>query len=523
MNLLTDSLLRAVTDRGEEALTLPGLLAALGQDRVDHLVGLQRHQADAFHVFLCCLAGAVLARDGETDPVQSEAYWREGLRSLAGEAGDDAWTLVVPDLSRPAFMQPPLPAADHDRLKPIASSADALDVLVTSKNHDVKRERARFSTPDEWVYALVSLQTMSGYLGSGNQGIVRMNGGYGNRPIVELVRSHRMGSRWRDAVARLLRYRRQVLDEGFGYDPDGLVLVWLEPWDGRSSLPLSRLDPFHVEICRRVRLTTAGTTIRAASVRADAPRIGAKELKGVVGDAWLPVDLAADGRNREGAVQALTVPPRGLTPDILRRLVFADGLRTTPLQQPGEGWKGPLWLTASVLVRGEGRTDGFHECHIPIPPPVQPRLFGPPEKREPLAQLGKTAVEYAGIVENRVLKPAIFTYLEAAPASLELDRAATNAWWQRFAGRFGGLWAESYFPWLWSVPDPFEEERVLAQWVTILRDHALTVLDEARMALPRRAGRQYRAWVAADRTFWGSLYRAFPFVKEGEHERVTTP
>ena len=113
MNLLTDPLLRAITDQGEELLSLPALLAALGHDRVQHLTGLQRHQADAFHVFLCYLAGAVLARNNHTNPIQDEEYWRQGMRSLAGEAGDDAWTLVVDDLTRPAFMQPPLPVGDH--------------------------------------------------------------------------------------------------------------------------------------------------------------------------------------------------------------------------------------------------------------------------------------------------------------------------------------------------------------------------------------------------------------------------
>lgn len=108
MNLLVDPLLRVQTARGLEHMSLPALLAALGRDEVEHLPGLQRHQEDAFHVFLCCLAGAILSRRGDSDPVQPEEYWRSGLRGLAGEAGDDAWTLVVADVSRPAFMQPPL-------------------------------------------------------------------------------------------------------------------------------------------------------------------------------------------------------------------------------------------------------------------------------------------------------------------------------------------------------------------------------------------------------------------------------
>ena len=74
MNLLTDPVFRTETDRGRETLTLPGLLAALGEDRVETLGGIQRHQADAFHVFLCSLAACILARRGDDEPRQDEDY-----------------------------------------------------------------------------------------------------------------------------------------------------------------------------------------------------------------------------------------------------------------------------------------------------------------------------------------------------------------------------------------------------------------------------------------------------------------
>lgn len=520
MNLLSDPLLRAVTDRGEEALSLPALLEALGQDRVQHLTGLQRHQADAFHVFLCYLAGAILARQNQGDPVQSEAYWREGMRLLAGEAGDNAWTLVVDDLSKPAFMQPPLPKGDHGKLKRAADSADALDLLPTAKNHDLKQVRAIHSWPDEWVYALVSLQTMSGYYGRGNPGIARMNSGFGNRPIVELVRSHSPGLRWRDAVIRLLDYRSTLLAGAYGYDPQGLVLVWLEPWDGKSGIPLSSLDPFYIEICRRVRLRSDGPRVWAEGVPSDTNRIAAKELKGVVGDAWLPADVGSAGAKKAAEAKALTISPQGLTADILRRIVFADRIQLTPLQRPQPAWSGTLWLTISVLVRGQGTTDGFHAREIPIPPPVRVRLFGPPIKREPFAQLARSALEYTGILENRVLKPALFAYIEGAPETIQFDRASAKAWWQRFSGRFASLWSQDYFPWLWAVPDPFEEEPLLKSWVKLLSDHALTVLHEASAAMPKRTGRLYRTQVQAERIYWSSLYREFPMLKEEKHERT---
>src|SRR5690606_1463419 len=147
------------------------------------------HQQDPFHVFLTSLATAVLARDNESDPVQSAGHWRERLRRLAGIAGDDAWMLEVGDRSRSAFIQPTVPARDHRRLSLSAATPDALDVLQTAKNHDVKSARASRPHVDYWIYAIISLQTMSGFLGRGNYGISKMNSGFGNRSIVELLRT----------------------------------------------------------------------------------------------------------------------------------------------------------------------------------------------------------------------------------------------------------------------------------------------------------------------------------------------
>ncbi len=521
MNLLTDPLFRIQAAHGVESVSLPALMATLGRDGVEHLVGIQRHQEDAFHVFLCQLATAILARAGHMDPVQSEDYWREGLLSLAGDAGDDAWKLVVDDLSRPAFMQSPLPEEDAKNLKLRAHTPDELDLLATAKNHEVKKARALHPHADEWIYALMSVQTMSGFFGRGNPGISRMNSGFGNRSIVELVRRHTPGSRWCDAVPRLLQHRQEVLAGPYGYDPHGQVLVWIESWDGRSQLPLSRLDPLCVEICRRVRLRGQASVSHADAVPSDSPRIHAKELNGVVGDAWLPIDLGKPGDGKLHTEKALTISPQGLTPDTLRRLVFVDGVKLSPLQRPLPSWDGEAWLTISVLVRGQGTTDGFHEQSIRIPAATQRRLFGPPEQREPLAALSRAGIDYAGTMRNRVLRPAVFAYLEGAPDRIMYDRDSAQAWWDRLARRFDNLWSDDYFPWLWSVPEPFDEQDVLNRvWALKLRDHALRVLREVERAMPSHAGRRYRSSVLAERVFWGCLYRKdnFPFFKEGGKE-----
>lgn len=185
MNLLTEPMLRVQTTVDIKVMNLPELLAALGANEVESLPGLQRHQEDALHIFLCYLGGAVLARAGINNPMQSEEFWREGLRQLAGRNDDCAWILVVDDVMQPAFMQAPLAnQADWKRFSPKANTPDELDVLQTAKNHDLKSQRAYAADLEAWVYALISLQTMSGYMGRGNYGIARMNSGTGSRVCV---------------------------------------------------------------------------------------------------------------------------------------------------------------------------------------------------------------------------------------------------------------------------------------------------------------------------------------------------
>jgi len=91
----------------------------------------------------------VLARERKADPVQDQAFWRDGIRRLTGRDDDCAWTLVVEDLGKPAFMQPPIPGNSAPSLKPAALTPDNMDILPTAKNHDVKAARSSLAYPDE--------------------------------------------------------------------------------------------------------------------------------------------------------------------------------------------------------------------------------------------------------------------------------------------------------------------------------------------------------------------------------------
>lgn len=507
MNLLVDPVFRVRTSEGIGRHDLPGLMALLGEDKVESLPGLQRHQEDAFHVFLCYLAGAVLARTGASDPRQDADYWREGIRDLTRQEGcadDSAWTLVVEDPTKPAFMQPPAPdkATFEQDYKPKAASPDALDVMQTAKNHDVKSTRAISTDQESWLYALVSLQTTIGFLGAGNQGISRMNGGFGSRPFVAWRGGLRSGLRFIQDVGALIAQRPALLEPPYPYRPGGKTLLWISSWDGTTSLSMNSLDPFYIEIARRIRITQYQGGLTALGASCAKTRVAAKAFSGNLGDPWIPINIKTNG--------ALTVPESGLTPGLLRDLIFGDGnLRPAAMQVPATT-TGSGWLNASVLVRGQGTTDGFHEATIRIPERARPALFGGGIQRDQLAKLSKRGLDTAATIQFKALRPALFSLMEGGPKTIVLDKTEVAKWVDSAAHPFGLNWNPLYFDWLWSTLDTPDEDAALRPWFEQLRKLAQDTLNRAMERTPLRGGRSYRAKTKSQDMFIGSLYKNFP-------------
>ena len=174
---------------------------------------MRPHQRSAWHMFLVQLGALALWSVGRDTVPEEPADWVAILRRLTPEHTDDApWRLVVEDPAKPAFLQPPDPGGlVWSRL----ATPDALDLLITSRNHDLKQTIARQASPEDWVFALVSLQTSEGFGGRSNYGIARMNGGSSSRPMLGLAPAEEGDtsidpSRWwvRD-VRRLLATARE--------------------------------------------------------------------------------------------------------------------------------------------------------------------------------------------------------------------------------------------------------------------------------------------------------------------------
>ena len=258
INVLTDPVIRCdASDGSRVGASLPDVYAELMSDAIDAFPALRPHQRHAWHAFLVQLGAMALHRAGASEPPGDADGWASIIRGLTpDDAGDECWQLVVDDITKPAFLQPPAGSADREPdYKHEVRTPDELDMLVTARNHDLKSAVAGEASTDDWVFALVTLQTMEGYGGPNNYGISRMNGGYGNRPAFTLAPPGGPGAQVRRDILALLDQRPNLLSE-YPTRDGGHRLIWTIPWDGASeeALLLNQLDPFYIEICRRVRL-----------------------------------------------------------------------------------------------------------------------------------------------------------------------------------------------------------------------------------------------------------------------------
>ena len=497
LNILTEPVIRMDTTAGRREASLPEVYAALMADEVNAFPALRPHPRHSWHAFLVQLGAMAMHRGGVSEPPGDAAAWAALIHGLTPDWPDDEpWQLAVDNITRPAFMQPPAQSAGKQaEYKNSVATPDALDMLVTSKNHDLKSALASDARPDDWLFALVSLQTMEGFGGSGNYGISRMNGGLGSRPAFSLTPSTRPGAHARRDIIALLTENRKLLSDS---KPG---LLWTMPWDGTAAeaLTLDRLTPLYIEICRRVRLLTdAEGHLYAIRTSSKAARISAKASNGVTQDPWTPIDL----RDKKGN-KALTLPFGGFT---YRRVVdYLDETKFTlpALAEPTAADQDKMQLVARAMVRGQGKTEGHYERIIPIRSKAL-------RSRGDLGSIARDRVNQIGAVQ-RILSHAIQVFLargDADGTSPEHRRLAT-LWLKRLDEIvdyrfFDDLQDESEIP----ADNRAERERIRYQWLRDFVIHkARGILQDATDALPCPAMFRYEARVSAEGLFEGRVRR----------------
>ncbi len=360
-NLLMESQISVSSRTGQkEALSLPELFAAMARQEVARFEALRVHQSPAWHMFLVQLAALALWPTGKDCPPADGKSWTALLRQLTGDfAEDEPWCMIVENPERPAFLQPP--CSSGLRWKPVPTP-DNLDILNSSKNFDVKHAVGFANEPEDWLYALVSVQTMAGYSGRGNHGIVRMSSGLSSRPLLGLAPGSAL-DRTADASAWWARDVRRLLQGPRSSDigtVGGPALLWCLPWKEGEKLRIPDLDPLFIEVCRRVRLTAEGAQIMAQRSTSLRPRIDAGAFKGNIGDPWIPVESKRNGKS-------LTLGKHGFTYIRLCELLFSGDWERPVLAQHGPEETGGMVLIAEALARGRHKTEGFHARRVPIP------------------------------------------------------------------------------------------------------------------------------------------------------------
>ena len=504
-NLLHEPLIRVrLTDGTTTVMSLPEVYGAMSTDGVAAFPALRTHQRHAWHAFLAQLGAIALHRASRDAPPGKAADWCELLRNLTSEFGDDEpWCLTVDDPRRPAFLQSPAPNGLDD-YHGRAMTPDDLDILVTAKNHDVKQTVATENVPDDWIFALIDLQTMAGFLGAGNYGIARMNGGFSARPCLGLAPAEGgVGAHLFHDMRRMLTGRTALLESYQDYfDPvHGLALTWLEPWDGALSLDLRNLDPYFIEISRRVRLRVDDSVIVAWTASSNAARIAAKDARGNLGDFWTPVSRQ-DGK-------ALSLSVVGFRYDRLAKLILDETAFSHPpamridTTQPGR-WR----VVARGVAGGQGKTEGYHERRDIAFDRVTVSALLRPQQRDVLARIAEAEIEEIREVE-KALRFGVAVAASGGKDTADLTKA-DRARAIPYARRLDAVADAQFFSAL--------ENRFLATTETAVADRrakfardliaaAEKLLNEAVDTVPCPAVRRHRARARAVNAFWGRLRR----------------
>lgn len=485
-----------------------GVFAALSRGEAVSFPAARPHQRVPLHAFCTQVAAMAMSRAGIDEPPGEAVAWRELLYGLTPDWPDgEAWELVVGDWSKPALLQPPLPEPGlRGEYKGLELAPDGLDMLVTSKNHDLKAERMQRGTAQDWFLALLTLQTTEGFMGAGNFGISRMNGGFGSRVFLQIRPEGGTGAAFRRDLRELLAARQEILSGDDRFADDGPGLIWLLPWSGKPpGQPFDGLDPFYVEICRRVRICCdAEGQLSAQTAGSKGTRIVAGPLNGVTGDPWAP--LVAGGGKSWTPVEDIVFDYRLIT-----RMLDPDQIILPVLAHPvGNDPETGLELVLTAMVRGQGKTSGFHERRVPLTR-IRRTRTGMPVGLDRVGVVARGRMEDAGAI-GRVLaralkhlfrKGGVFAGAPSARHKARIDYsdkaadAKIERWLVRFNAEVDALFFGDGF---WGEVTGEDGDQA-ADWRRAVRKVALGVLHDAGETAPHSQVKRIRARADAEDYF----------------------
>jgi len=495
-SLLKEPLIRyrCASDGQTVAASLPELFVALAADEVRDYPALRPHQRHPWHAFLVQLAAITLQKAERTEAFDNAEEWCDALLALTPDEPDGAaWCLATPT-DRPAFMQAPNPSWNLIEWETVFNAPDELDMLITSKNHDLKGSRMRSANPEDWIFSMVSLQTQEGSNSGSHKGISRMNSGSGSRAGIGVMPKGGVGFRWKRDVSILQKYRSNISQTFDFNEVDGLALVWLKPWDGTLSILFSKLDPFYIEICRRVRIFKVSGRLFARRAKTPVPRIDSGSRKGVTGDPWMPIDIS------NVDAKSLSLQGGGFDYKLICRIMFSGDYTKSKIQIVHATDGKELTLIAQGVARGNSKTEGYHERRIAISPKVCGLLQANQEAA--LASLSKQRIEIIGNV-RKLLWMALAVLFSGGKSGDSSAGNKTKA--SKFSEPFEIAEDARFFD---DLNEELEADNTIEQrlqWMLELVGRAEAILKTAFVAGPRNGVQKYRAQSAALSRFHGGL------------------
>ena len=434
------------------------------------------------------------------------------LRALTPDFPDDSpWRLVVSDPDKPGFLQTPKLAGLNWQ---DVATPDELDMLITARNHDVKQAVARHAESEDWVYALVSLQTCEGYSGPKNYGIARMNAGSSSRamlglaPVVNGSTAIHSSIWWKRDVRRLLKSRAEKPNQNLG-TVGGPALIWCFDWLEGDQFSLNNLDPWFIEICRRVRLMEKNGKILAIRAPSKSSRVDAKAFKGNTRDPWAPIHRKEEksltlGENRDFSYRRLY------------DLLFSGEWEQPLLASPDQDERDNLVLIAEAFARGNCVTGGFKSRVIPVPGKMAHFLSS-----DPMARIAKAQMEEISKFE-RALRFSLALMAAGGEKHVLGETSRDKNKKERCFARadyacrqFDNAADDYYFPSLWRRTEAAIEsgeagEQAKLNFLIELKKAAQKELVMALPAIPCAATLRPRAEARAQRAFNAQVRKHFP-------------
>lgn len=409
---MSSPMIRRIGADGEQRTgDLYDTFAALARDEVDHFTALRPHQREIWHMFMVQVATLAIENTGLAEIPRDATEWRRILHALTPQWPDgEPWHMVVDDPNVPALMQPVVDPATFNKQD---DTPDRIDVIVAGRNHDVKKSVIDRPQDDDWLFALVTLQTSEGVMGAGTKSVSRINGGYAARMTMRLAPAGGASSSFLRDVSILLRTRRNA-----PYSGNGPILTWTTQWaDDHVSHEALSLDPLYVEVSRRIRLRNVEGVIRA--FRAPSPKQGmVRSDRGLCNCPWTPVVL--DAKNEDKAFNNSPTPGRRIVETLLDRVHIRRPLLAEVHPEDGPGGT----LVIRGLRRDQGATDRFDIYHLPL---------GPDDPADGVARIERETADAkaAGTGAWNALRIALLSAKQGAPDRVRFDDKPSSEWVDR--------------------------------------------------------------------------------------------